>query len=249
MQEACGFPSFEWLLVNDWRRGRILLTEEKKKRRWGRIVLFSILALLAVMALIYFIKPSIFVDFFHIGINREDITLQEKQLTPRDKLIQKWDGLVKERRRIGYYPPFTFTSQELQIFIQEHYRKAFPEEIRGLETTLTGDELNLRIKVNLAKYEKEIAQYGTPELARALKEDIVFTVRAASKGVNGSNVDVDIRAFYFGFLPLPMKLIDGLINSPANVKKYKRHFDYNSYPLPKGVKSLKIENSILYVNY
>lgn len=188
-------------------------------------------------------------DFFHIGINREEITLQEKQLTPREKLIQKWDSLVKERRRTGYYPPFTFSSQELQIFIQEHYRKAFPEEIRGLETTLVGDELNLRIKVNLAKYEKEIAKYGTPELARALQEDIVFSVRAASKGVKGHNVEVDIRAFYFGFLPLPMKLIDGLINSPDNVKKYKRRFDYNSYPLPRGVKNLKIENSILYVNY
>jgi uncharacterized protein YpmS len=225
------------------------LGPEKKRRRWGRIILLTFVIILLTIAAVYFIKPALFVDFFHIGIDRENITLQEKKLTPRDELIRKWDELVKEKRLRGSYPPFTFTSQELQIFIQEHYRKAFPEEIRGLETTLNGDELTLRIKVNLARYGKEIAQYGTPELAKALKEDIVFTVRAAPKSVHDNNVEVDIRAFYFGFLPVPMKLIDGLINSPDNVKKYKRHFDYKSYPLPRGVKSLKIENSILYVNY
>jgi uncharacterized protein YpmS len=225
------------------------LGQEKKRRRWGRIILLSLAIILLIIAAVYFIKPALFVDFFHIGIDRENITLEEKKLTPREELLRKWDGLVKEKRLTGFYPPFTFTSQELQIFIQEHYRKAFPEEIRGLETTLNGDELTLRIKVNLARYGKEIAQYGTPELAKALKEDIVFTVRAAPKSVHNNNVEVDIRAFYFGFLPLPMKLIDGLINSPENVKKYKRHFDYNSYPLPKGITSLKIKNSILYVNY
>lgn len=225
------------------------MTQEKKKKRWGRIVLFSLLGLLALIVMIYFLKPDLFVDFFHIGINRDEITLQSKKLTPREMLIEKWDGLVRERRKTGNYPPFTFTSQELQIFIQEHYKKAFPEEIKGLETTLNEDEITVRIKVNLSKYEKEIAQYGTPELAKALKEDIVFTVRAASKGVKGSNVEVEVRSFYFGFLPLPMKLIDGLINSPDNVKKYKRRFDYKSYPLPRGVRNLKIENSILYVNY
>jgi uncharacterized protein YpmS len=231
------------------KKGGTALGQEKKKRRWGRIILFSLCILFLAIAAVYFIKPSLFVDFFHIGIDREKITLEEKKLTPREELIRKWDDLVKERRLAGSYPPFTFTSQELQIFIQEHYKRAFPEEIRGLETTLAGDELTLRIKVNLARYGKEIAQYGTPELARALKEDIVFTVRAAPRSVHNNNVEVDIRAFYFGFLPLPMRLIDGLINSPENVKKYKRHFDYKSYPLPKGVNSLKIENSILYVNY
>lgn len=223
--------------------------QEKKKRHWGRIILFSLAAILIVIAVVYFLKPSLFVDFFHIGIDREQITLVDKKLTPREELIAKWDNLVSEKKKSGFYPPFTFDSKELQIFIQEHYRKAFPEEIRGIETTLTGDEITLRIKVNLAKYEKEIEQYGTPELARALQEDIVFTVRAASKGVKDDYVQVDVRAFYFGFLPLPMKLIDGLINSPDNVKKYKRHFDYESYPLPRGIKNLQIKNSILYVNY
>jgi len=231
------------------KEGITVLGQEKKRRRWGRIILLSLGFILLAIAAVYFIKPALFVDFFHIGIDRENITLEERKLTPREELIRKWDDLVKKKRLTGSYPPFTFTAQELQIFIQEHYRRAFPEEIRGLETTLAGDELTLRIKVNLARYGKEIAQYGTPELAKALKEDIVFTVRAAPKSVHDNNVEVDIRAFYFGFLPLPMRLIDGLINSPENVKKYKRHFDYKSYPLPRGVKSLKIENSVLYVNY
>jgi hypothetical protein len=222
---------------------------EKKKRKWPKRLAFSIIGVILLFIVVYFIKPSLIVDFFHIGIKRDEITLKTKELSPREKLINKWTELVAGQRESGTYPPFTFDSDELEIFVQETYRRSFPEEIKGLKLKLIDDYLFLRLKLNLEDYESEIKNYGSPQLAKMLKEDIVFTIKASVKRVYNDTVEVDIRSIRVGFLPLPMILVDKIINSPANVKKYNREFDYEKYPLPEGIRTLKIENSVLYVNH
>jgi len=207
-----------------------------------------VIGIILLFITIYFIKPSLIVDFFHIGIKRDEITMQQEDLSPRQKLIRKWSELEAKQKITGYYPQFTFNSEELEIFVQETYKRAIPEEVKGLKLKLIDDYLLLRLKLNLQDYREQFREYGTEQLAKMLEEDIVFTIKASVKRVYDDIVEVDIRSIRAGFIPLPMVLVDKIVNSPANVKKYNRRFDYEKYPLPPGIHSLRIENSLLYVN-
>ncbi|MBN2135463.1 MAG: hypothetical protein JW737_07005 [Acidobacteria bacterium] len=224
------------------------MAEEKKKRRWLRVILSLPLVFVLFMLLMYFIKPAFITDFLHIGIDRDAIKLREEKLTPREKVMNKWHELEQERNKTGYYPAFTFDSQELQIFVQERYKHALTEEIRGVETSLSGDKIILRLKLNLSKYESEIRESSTPELAKMLKEDIVLSAKGSVNAIKQGKVYVSIDSVHFGFIPVPVSLIEKIVNADKNVKKYGRKFDYTAYPLPKGIRSLVIKDSILYVN-
>ena len=221
---------------------------EKKKRRWLKFVFLTPAFLLAALGIAYFVKPSLVVDFFHIGIDREEIRMHESETATRDNLLSKWEKLESERKRSGKYPPFTMSSKELEILVQELYSKALPPEIKGVNTELDDEDLIIRLKLNLKDYEREIRDSGSAELAKMLKEDIIFTARGGIKKVVGNMVEVDVKSAHFGFIPLPMGMIDNIINSKSNVKKYGRRFDYTKYPLPKGIHLLKIKDSVLYVN-
>jgi hypothetical protein len=162
--------------------------------------------------------------------------------------MKKWDELEQVRNKTGSYPSFTFNSQELQIFVQEKYKHALTEEIRGVETSLSGDKIMLRLKLNLSKYESEIRESSTPELAKMLKEDIVLSVKGGINAIKDGKVFVSLDSIHFGFIPVPVSLIEKIVNADKNVKKYGRKFDYTAYPLPKGIQSLVIKDSVLYVN-
>ncbi len=221
---------------------------EKKRSIIKRILLFTPLTLIILAGATYFLKPSLIVDFFHIGVDREHIKLEAESKATRDNLVNKWAKLEAAKRSTGEYPPFTLDSQEVQTFIQEVYAEAMPPEVKGIETSLDDSDIILRIKLNLEDYEKEIRKTGTPELAKMLKEDIVLSVRGGIEKVVGRDVVVDIKSVYFGFVPLPLSMIENIVNSESNVKKYNRKFDWKRYPLPKGINNLKIKDSILYVN-
>lgn len=222
--------------------------EEKKKRRWLKYLFLTPAFLIVIFGITYFVKPSLIVDFFHVGIDRDEIGMHESETAVRDNLLSKWAKLESGRKRNGKYPPFTMNSKDLEILVQELYSKALPPEIKGINAELNGEDLIIRLKLNLKDYEREIRDSGSAELAKMLKEDIVFTARGGIRRVVENMVEVDVKSVHFGFIPLPMRMIDNIINSKSNIKKYGRKFDYKKYPLPKGITMLKIKDSVLYVN-